>query len=117
MHFVAPRGARERPEANPTIRTDTDDDDDDDRWQDGSDPEEESATLNAADQITRTYSPSTSPSRFDGADLLQDLSEMSTCADRIDQLLGEGSRAGSRVRSLSPRPMIEDGEEETEELD
>lgn len=52
---------------------------------------------------------STSPARLDGAGILQDLDEMSECADRIDSILEYGtstannaSQRRSHLRSLSP---------------
>lgn len=72
-------------------------------------------TISLADTIRgREYS--ISPSRLEvirGADILQDLTEMSNYADRIDSILdtqsGRGSSvsaASSRSRHQSPRPVI-----------
>ena len=87
------------------------DDDDDDGDED---------TFNAHLQMDNMSDPlrkSMSPSRLDGRDIFQDLSEMSNCADRIDSILEQsvsehstrsGSQLGARTsgstrpRSVSP---------------
>ena len=57
---------------------------------------------------------SASPSRlFDGADLLQDLSEMSSCADRLDSILSSSSREAT----LSRHGDDEEDDDDDEQVD
>lgn len=76
-----------------------------------------STTLNADQDQEHDYRDySTSPARLDGAGILQDINEMSECADRINYILEYGASSAnsghstpqrrSHLRSLSPINLI-----------
>ena len=89
------------------------------------------------DRGNRSSSPSSRGGGGGLGDFLQDLSEMSSLADRIDSILDQtasehSTRSGGRMRSHSPMPQIhfeaqcqgdeeqmggDDGEEEEQEVD
>lgn len=104
---------------DPKTTTDDEDDendgdDDDDDKTTTADPATGLLTLNSNDFSGRDYS--SSPSRFDGGDILERLNEMSEQADRIDSILEQrltqssssyndstlGGQRGTYGRSVSP---------------